>query len=122
MQCTLLKHNDGEHQGKKGLRWSMGQVESVFLHQRQKIAQFREYPLCFYCRTQTTKPLRQTSGVPLVQPPTTLTEDHYIPRSRGGAVGSGNKVHACLACNFSKGNRMPDEWYATERYEGANRG
>jgi len=38
-----------------------------------------------------------------------LTLDHVVPRSLGGRSTWENLVLACIACNVSKGNRMPDE-------------
>lgn len=35
---------------------------------------------------------------------TTLTVDHYHPRSRGGSDDFGNLVYCCHACNEHKGN------------------
>jgi len=40
---------------------------------------------------------------------TTLTIDHIVPRSRGGADTWENLVTACVACNNKKGNRTPEE-------------
>jgi 5-methylcytosine-specific restriction endonuclease McrA len=39
----------------------------------------------------------------------TLTLDHVIPRSRGGADTWENMVTACVYCNVRKGNRKPSE-------------
>jgi len=36
--------------------------------------------------------------------------DHYIPLTRGGLHCKDNIVPACLHCNLSKNNHMPDEW------------
>lgn len=38
-----------------------------------------------------------------------LTLDHVLPRSRGGADSWENLVTACDTCNVKKGNRTPDE-------------
>lgn len=46
-----------------------------------------------------------------IQPPD-LTQDHRIPVSRGGAHDWTNIVPACGPCNFSKGNKTPEEWAA----------
>jgi len=40
---------------------------------------------------------------------TTLTIDHIVPRSRGGADTWENLITACVACNNKKGNRTPEE-------------
>lgn len=39
----------------------------------------------------------------------TLTIDHVIPKSRGGADSWENLVTACVRCNNSKGDRTPAE-------------
>ena len=44
-----------------------------------------------------------------LRPRESLTRDHLIPLSRGGANEWGNVVTACSPCNTRKGNRMPDE-------------
>lgn len=38
-----------------------------------------------------------------------LTFDHVRPRSRGGRTTWENVVAACAACNFAKGDRLPEE-------------
>ena len=38
-----------------------------------------------------------------------LTVDHVVPKSRGGADAWKNLVAACTSCNNKKGNRTPDE-------------
>ena len=42
-------------------------------------------------------------------PPSQLSFDHVIPRSRGGDTDWHNVVCSCLRCNGRKGNRTPDE-------------
>ncbi len=42
-------------------------------------------------------------------PPTQLSLDHVMPRSRGGGTNWENVVCSCLRCNSRKGNRTPDE-------------
>jgi 5-methylcytosine-specific restriction endonuclease McrA len=42
-------------------------------------------------------------------PPSKLTVDHLIPRSRGGATCWENVVTACKNCNIKKGDRLPQE-------------
>lgn len=37
--------------------------------------------------------------------------DHVIPRGRPGWEDPENAVLACRACNSSKGNRTPEEWF-----------
>jgi 5-methylcytosine-specific restriction endonuclease McrA len=53
---------------------------------------------CFYCNM----PLHIA----------TVTEDHFIPRSKGGKGRNCIKVLACATCNRKKGDRLPthDEW------------
>lgn len=36
--------------------------------------------------------------------------DHYIPIARGGSNSADNIVIACPSCNFSKRNKLPQEW------------
>ncbi len=43
-----------------------------------------------------------------------LSTDHLIPRSRGGADMGDNAVIACKKCNSSKGNKGIYEWYGLE--------
>lgn len=43
------------------------------------------------------------------QPSATLTVDHVIPRSRGGAHYWDNVVTACSFCNNKKGSKTPSE-------------
>jgi hypothetical protein len=49
----------------------------------------------------------QYCGIEL--PPTKLTIDHVLPRSRGGPTTWENCVAACAACNFRKADRTPRE-------------
>ncbi len=42
-------------------------------------------------------------------PPSKLTLDHVVPRSRGGRSTWENLVACCHPCNNKKGDRMPDE-------------
>lgn len=42
-----------------------------------------------------------------------LTFDHIVPLSRGGRNDIENITTACQSCNFSKHNRMLDEWFGT---------
>jgi hypothetical protein len=58
--------------------------------------------LCFYC------------GIPIVQgsrdPACEATEDHLVPRSRGGVDFIWNIVAACFDCNRIKGQQLPGEF------------
>ncbi len=49
---------------------------------------------CFYCN----KPLTRRQA----------TEDHYIPKSKGGPNGYENRVIACRDCDFKKGAEWPN--------------
>ncbi|GAC1395994.1 MAG: HNH endonuclease [Pyrinomonadaceae bacterium] len=42
-------------------------------------------------------------------PPSDLTLDHVLPRSRGGESSWDNLVACCKKCNHRKGNRTPEE-------------
>jgi 5-methylcytosine-specific restriction endonuclease McrA len=41
----------------------------------------------------------------------TLHIDHFMPVAKGGTHVLGNLVPACKACNFSKRDHHPEEWY-----------
>lgn len=62
------------------------------------IARFRGR--CVYCGVEVT-------NYPGKPQSTSATCDHFIPRSRGGHDGKGNKVLACHQCNQAKGNMDP---------------
>ena len=68
------------------------QVTNTFLFARD------EYQ-CQYCRRSATD----------LKPRESLTRDHLIPISRGGANEWTNVVTACSSCNTRKANRLPDE-------------
>lgn len=53
---------------------------------------------CFYCGKEDSN-----------------TVDHLTPRSRGGEDRLYNLVPCCMSCNSSKGNRTPEEWYASDK-------
>jgi 5-methylcytosine-specific restriction endonuclease McrA len=55
----------------------------------------RDHSTCQYCGRQ--------------YPPSELTLDHVLPRSRGGESAWDNLVACCKKCNHRKGNRTPDE-------------
>lgn len=55
----------------------------------------RDHSTCQYCGHQ--------------YPPSELTLDHIIPRSRGGESTWDNLVACCKKCNHQKSNRTPDE-------------
>jgi 5-methylcytosine-specific restriction endonuclease McrA len=55
----------------------------------------RDHSTCQYCGTQ--------------YPPSELTLDHVLPRSRGGESAWDNLVACCKRCNHRKGNRTPEE-------------
>lgn len=45
-----------------------------------------------------------------------LTQDHFIPVSKGGEYTHNNILPACGSCNSSKGNRNFFEWYPKHNY------
>lgn len=55
----------------------------------------RDRHICQYCGSSS--------------PPSDLTLDHVVPRSRGGETVWDNVVTACKACNHRKGDRTPRE-------------
>jgi 5-methylcytosine-specific restriction endonuclease McrA len=55
----------------------------------------RDHSTCQYCGRQ--------------YPPSDLTLDHVLPRSRGGESTWDNLVACCKRCNHRKGNRTPEE-------------
>ena len=59
----------------------------------------RDHYRCQYCGRASLE-LRQRES---------LTRDHLIPISRGGANEWTNVVTACSPCNARKGNRLPEE-------------
>jgi 5-methylcytosine-specific restriction endonuclease McrA len=52
--------------------------------------------ICAYCQRQ--------------HHPDALTIDHIIPLKQGGRHEAANICLACRKCNFSKGNRTPEQW------------
>lgn len=45
-----------------------------------------------------------------------LTQDHFIPLSRGGEYTVNNIIPACKSCNSSKGNKDFFEWYEVQSF------
>lgn len=45
-----------------------------------------------------------------------LVIEHFIPRSKGGPHAIGNILPACHACNASKTNHDPEQWYRTQGF------
>lgn len=60
--------------------------------------------LCFYCGEQMivvdTATLRRL-------PPKAITQDHLLPKSKGGTRAAHNIVGACWQCNHRRGT---DDW------------
>lgn len=66
---------------------------------RRKIREtvlWREKSRCAYCRCQLTME--------------TMTLDHVVPRSKGGAFEVGNLIASCGPCNSAKGNQEGGKW------------
>lgn len=63
----------------------------------QRFAEFNGR--CAYCGTQCD---------PVIE--------HFIPRSKGGPHAIGNILPACHACNSSKTNHDPEQWYRTQGF------
>jgi len=45
-----------------------------------------------------------------------LSEDHFIPLTKGGKHSLTNIVPACKSCNSSKHNSLPQEWYKAQPF------
>ena len=50
-----------------------------------------------------------------------LTTDHLVPRNRGGDDSADNLVHACMACNTSRGDKGVFEWLGLEKKDELHR-
>lgn len=54
----------------------------------------RQKKACYWCKNNTER----------------LTLDHYTPVSKGGIDELENTVGACVTCNSTKNDMLPDEW------------
>lgn len=45
-----------------------------------------------------------------------MTQDHFIPLSKGGGYTAGNIVPACFSCNSAKNDNDPRQWLPVEKY------
>jgi len=45
-----------------------------------------------------------------------LTQDHFVPLSKGGEYSHNNILPSCLSCNSSKNNKDFPKWYPKYRY------
>lgn len=61
----------------------------------QEILEGQGY-MCFYCK----------------YPLDDYEVDHYYPIAKGGSNAPDNLVVACVSCNRSKGDKLPEEFYA----------
>lgn len=75
------------------IRFDRHQLSSLRLNRRNLFA--RDGHRCQYC------------GQSL--PPSQLSLDHVVPRSRGGPTTWDNVVASCVGCNTKKGGRTPKE-------------
>ncbi len=50
-----------------------------------------------------------------------LSEDHFIPLTKGGKHFLTNIVPACKSCNSSKHNSMPEDWYSRQTFYSKDR-
>jgi len=53
-----------------------------------------------------------------------LTQDHFIPVSKGGKYIKGNVIPACLFCNVDKGTKTDSEfvrWYSRQLFYSKSR-
>jgi hypothetical protein len=60
---------------------------------------------CAYCGKQTLQ----------------LTQDHFVPLSKGGEYTRNNIIPACKSCNGSKSDRDFFVWYAKQKFYSLNR-
>jgi 5-methylcytosine-specific restriction endonuclease McrA len=75
----------------------MNGAEATRLKRLRNGALKRQRGLCFWCREEINADAPQHDWK-------SLTADHVIPRSRGGATSYMNIVAACRACNETRQN------------------
>lgn len=90
---AALISRTGSHNRRAKLRLAEGThtAEDILLQYEQQEGR------CYYCENEL-------DGVYHV--------DHVIPLSKDGSNDPTNLVCACPACNLSKNDRTPEEWYA----------
>ena len=64
--------------------------------------------ICFYCGVKTV-PWSNKKGK---RPDNSRSQDHMVPRSRGGSHLSHNTVTCCNKCNTEKGSLTAEEYFA----------
>ncbi len=98
-------HNNLDHARKQSLanthkrRYRARQNGNNTLTWKQIETLFDRQPYCEYCKESEVK----------------LTLDHIMPISRGGQNCISNVTIACEHCNFSKGNKLLEEWLPTHK-------
>lgn len=45
-----------------------------------------------------------------------LTQDHFIPLSKGGEYSANNIIPACMNCNSNKSSRLLSDWYPKQPF------
>jgi Ribonuclease G/E len=71
---------------------------------RSKLKNYAATPCCF-CKRPMVKP---HSAEALENPGLVCSEEHYIPRSRGGSSDEENIRYSCSRCNNLKDSIMPE--------------
>lgn len=93
------KVKENRKKSKAVRRASMYNVECTLTKQEwEKIKEEYDYK-CAYCGCDSEK----------------LTQDHYIPISKGGSHTADNIVPACFPCNRKKWDRLPDETFVRKK-------
>lgn len=75
-----------------------GEIKMSTILREMKVQMTSQEKCCEYCGAKET-----------------LSWDHLIPKSKGGADTADNHVLACRACNSSKGAKGIYQWYGLKR-------
>lgn len=70
---------------------------------------------CFYCGIELYSIEKNENGMGRVRKDS-ITMDHLLPASRGGAGMHNNKVACCARCNFDKGSLTLEEYRVVIAY------
>jgi 5-methylcytosine-specific restriction endonuclease McrA len=91
-RANPYKHRNSNHKYRAHKKGNGGSVSDQDIND-MRLAQGG---ICAYCQRQYD--------------PDALTIDHIIPLDQGGVHDISNICLACPKCNFSKGNRTPEQW------------